>query len=495
MQLSTCCRVALKALERNRLQTGLTMLGMTVGVGAVLTTVALGNGAQISIEDQIRAAGLNVVIITAGNYRKGTDDAGGGVVDHQADAGNVERPPAGGPWRGDVVPAAFHPEDDPMEKHDHPTARQRLGDAMAGLGAAATLTRDDAERIRRDIAGVQHVASGVHENARVVAGDRRWFTRLHGTEIDLPLIRRAWTFPHGRFFSRREQDRAAQVVVLGSVVRDRLYGHGTNPVGREVRIWNQPFDVVGVVGSKSWVVRPSAGDDQLDAVYVPVTTVQRLLNLSKLNTISITVESSGDVTRVAREIAEVLRYHHNIGWGEPDDFTVRTQARDAVTAGGIHPTIARALAGNVANLEKVTLEQIARTLERASRTMTALLASIAGVSLLVGGIGIMNIMLLSVTERTREIGIRRAVGAKARDVLRQALAEAMAISLVGGTAGVGVGLIAAAALAYFLRWAVVVTPGAIALAFGIAAGVGVFFGLYPARLAARVDPIEALRYE
>lgn len=527
MALARTFRLALKALRRHRLRTALAMLGMTIGVGAVLTTVALGSGAQAAIEDQIRAAGLNVVIVTAGNYRKGTDDKGGGVVDHQADAGAIVEPPVPfSPAFPDVVPAvdigsgaretltgravlrsdippprpvvrlaALHPEDDPMEKHDHPTARQRLGDSMAGLGAAATLTREDAERIRREIRGVQYVASGVHENARVVAGGRRWFTRLHGAEVELELIRRAWAFPHGRFFRRREQDRAEQVIVLGSVVRDRLFGAGVNPVGRGVRIWNQPFEVVGVVTSKSWAVRPAPGDDQFDAVYVPVTTVHRLLNLSKLNTITVTVESSGDVTRLSREIAELLRYHHNIGWGEPDDFTARTQARDALTKGGIHPTIARAVAGNVTNLEQVTLEQLARTLERASRTMTALLASIAGVSLLVGGIGIMNIMLLSVTERTREIGIRRAVGARARDVLLQFLAEAVAISLVGGLVGIGLGLVAASAVTQVLRWSTLVSPGAVALAFGIAASVGVFFGFYPARQAARLDPIEALRYE
>jgi putative ABC transport system permease protein len=478
-------QIAVRALSRNRLQTVLTMLGMTIGVGAVVTTTALGRGAQSSIEQQVMAAGLNVIVITAGNYRAAMPDEGGGVVDHQA------RYETG--WT-DAVPAAYHPEDDPMEKHNHPTARQRLGDTAAGLGAAATLTSADADAIRSEIRGVQYVASGVHENARVVSGEKRWFTRLHGTDLEIPQIRRAWTFVYGDFFNRGHQRRADQVLVIGSVVRDRLFGPGINPLGREVRLWNQPFEIIGMVGSTSWTVTPAPGDDQFDAVYTPYTTVHRLLNLSKLNTITVTVERSGEVSRVARQITELLRRRHGIGERQPDDFTVRTQARDVLTK-GLHPTVARAIGGNVFNLEQVTLDELARTLERASWTMTVLLVAVAAVSLLVGGVGIMNIMLLAVTERTKEIGLRMAVGARARDVLLQFLAEAVTLSLVGGLLGVVVGIAGAGGMRQFLRFSTQLSAAGIVIAFAIAAAIGVGFGYYPARQASRLEPIDALRYE
>jgi putative ABC transport system permease protein len=492
--------IALKALSRNRLQTALTMLGMTIGVAAVLAMIALGTGAETAIDQQVRAAGMNLIVVTAGNYKVKTEDDFGGVVDHQAalipqgDETDEVRPAV---WERGVRPqvrfVAMHPEDDPMEKHDHPTASQRLGDAEAGLGAAATLTAADAAAIR-GIRGVQYVAEGIHENAHVTSGTKRWFTRLHGTSVELPFIRRAWTFSHGRFFSSREQNGAEQVIVLGSVVAKVLFG-GENPVGTVVKIWNQPFRVVGVTVNSSWLVDAAKGDDQFDAVYVPYTTVHRLLNLAKLNDITLTSASAGDVTRVSNEVTSLVRARHRIGVRDPDDFTVATQARQALAKGGLRPEVARAVVGNVAGLEKVTLEQLAKTLDRASKTMTALLAATAGVSLLVGGIGIMNIMLLSVTERTREIGIRRAVGARARDVRRQFLVEAMTLSLVGGAVGVMIGLIATWGISRTFSWSASVSPGAVALSVGIAALVGIFFGWHPARQAARVHPIESLRYE
>ena len=495
MSIGSSLAIAVKALGRHRLQTALTMLGMTIGVAAVLTMIALGRGAEAAIEQQVRAAGMNLVVVTAGNYKLKTEDDFGGVVDHQARLGAREPRATSDELR--VVPVLFHPENDPMEKHDHPTASQRLGDLEAGLGAAATLTSDDADAIRR-LGGVQYVAEGVHQNAHVVNGAKRWFTRLNGTDVQLPLIRRAWTFQAGRFFTPREQRNAAQVIVVGSVAAQRLFGHDgsiDDPIGRELKIWNQPFRVVGVVTSTSWVVAPSPGDGQFDAVYVPFTTLHRLLNVSKLNDITITAASTGEVTRVSKDVTELLRVRHGIGPSMPDDFTVATQARQALAAGGMRPDVARAVVGNVSGLDKVTLEQLAKTLERASRTMTALLACIAGVSLLVGGIGIMNIMLLSVTERTREIGVRRAVGARASDVRRQFVAEAITLSLVGGFAGVVLGIAASMGIAQFLRWSTSVSPSAVALSFGIAALVGVFFGWYPARQAARLDPIQSLRYE
>ncbi len=484
--------VAFKALGRNRLQTGLTMLGITVGVATVLAMMAVGAGAQRSIEQQVRAAGLNQITIRAGNWRPKVTDSDEAIA-HQGDARESLKHPLDR-IADDVVKIAFHPEDDPMEKHDHPTARQRLGDLEAGLGSAATMTFDDAEAIRK-MDGVQYVAGGIHENVRVHSGPKRWFTRMHGTDVMMPSIKRAWTFNGGRFFSEREQSRASQVIVLGQVVADKVFGPGASPIGQQVTVWNQPFEVVGVVTSATWVVQPAPGDDQFDAVYMPYTTTQRLLNLSKLNDITVTAESSGDVSRLSREITKLLRQRHGIGDNDPDDFTIITQATKALTTGGLPPSVARAVAGNVAELEKVTLEQLALTMERASRTMTWLLAAVAAVSLLVGGIGIMNITLLSVTERTQEIGLRLAVGARGKDVMRQFLFEAVVISALGGLVGIILGVAASVGIARSLQWATVVSPMSVVLAFGVAAAVGVFFGWYPARRAARLDPIVALRRE
>jgi putative ABC transport system permease protein len=398
------------------------------------------------------------------------------------------------PAAADTLALVRHPEDDPMEKHDHPLAWQRLGDLEAGLGAAATLTFADAEAIR-GLDGVQYVACGVHANARVFHGDRRWFTRMHGTDLQLVDIKRTWTLRYGRFFTQEQQDDADQVMVLGQVVAEKLFGAGVDPVGRSITLWKQPFRVVGVVTSASWVVRPAPGDDEFDAVYMPYTTTHRLLNLTKLNDITVTAESTGDVSALSRRIAALLRQRHGIDEAAPDDFTIATQATRAITMGGLPPNVASAIAGNVRELERVTLEQLAGTLERSSRTMRWLLAAVAAVSLLVGGIGIMNITLLSVTERTREIGLRRAVGARSRDVMRQFLVEAVAISLAGGLVGIVGGIAASITIARTLQWATVVSPSAVMVAFGVAAAVGVFFGWYPARRAAALDPITALRYE
>ena len=488
--------IALNAIRRNRLQTILTMVGISMGVATVVAMMAVGAGAERAVEQQVRAAGLNQLTIRAGNWRPKQEETGEAIA-HQGDARESLTlpivPPLSSP-RTEVVLAAFHPEDDPMEKHDHPLARQRLGDLEAGLGSAATLTFDDAEALR-ELPGVQYVACGVHENARVFAGEKRWFTRMHGTDLELPSIKRAWTFAHGRFFTAREQARGDQVLVLGQVVADKLFGAGANPVGEEVKLWSQPFKVVGVVTSATWVVQPAPGDDQFDAVYMPYTTTQKLLNLSKLNDITVTAASSGDVSRLARAITTLLRERHGIVENLPDDFTVITQATKALTTGGLPPSVARAVAGNVAELERVTLEQLAHTLERAGRTMSWLLAGIAAVSLLVGGIGIMNITLLSVTERTREIGLRLAVGARSRDVMRQFLAEAVVLSATGGALGIVLGLVASLVISRTLQWATVISPLSITLAFGVSALVGVFFGWYPARRAATLDPIEALRRE
>jgi putative ABC transport system permease protein len=484
MPVTLSLALAVKALRRNGLRSVLTLIGITIGVAAVLTMAAIGNGARASIEDQVVAAGMNIITVVAGNYRMKGEDGGGGVADHQA---FLELP-------GDDIALISHPEDDPMEKHNHPTSRERLGDSAAGLGSAATLTRGDAQAIRDEVGGIQYVASGVHESARLVFGEMRWFSRLHGTEPELPLIRRSWAWRYGRFFNGSETESAEQVVVLGNVAYEKLFKTGIDPRGSVLHIWNQPFQIIGVVTGTSWTAAGAIGDDQFDAVYVPITTVHRLLNLTKLNTIVLTSKSAAETTRVSRDVIALLRERHRIADAAPDDFVVKTQASVALGK-GLNQEVARAIAGNVPGLEEVTLEQLSVTLQRSSRTMTALLASVAGVSLLVGGIGIMNIMLLSVTERTREIGLHMAMGARARDVERQFLAEAVALSLAGGLIGIVLSLIAATGVRQTLRWSADVTPGAILLAVGVAGIVGVAFGFYPARKAARLDPIDALRFE
>ena len=491
--------IALKALRRNKLQTALTMIGMTIGVATVLTMIALGSGAQAAIQGQVRAAGMNLIVVTAGNFQLKQESVPDDAIEPGAYRPSRGRAPRlrTAVWdpRAHVafMRSFFHPEDDPMEKHDHPTSRQRLGDSEAGLGSAATLTISDADAIRK-IGGVQYVSEGIHENAHVSYNGKRWFTRMHGDDVSMPLIRRAWTFPHGRYFSKREESNAEQVMVLGSIVAEKLFGD-ENPVGKTVTLWNQPFKVVGVIGSGSYLVAPTPGDDQFDAIYMPVTTVQRLLNLSKLNDITITTLSTGDVSRVAKSVADLLRVRHKIAFRMPDDFTVTSQAKQALARGGMRPEVARAVVGNVSGLEKVTLDQLGKTLDRASATMTALLASIATVSLIVGGIGIMNIMLLSVTERTREIGIRRAVGARAGDVLAQFLLESTLLSVVGGLLGILIGYIVSGSISRFVQWSTSVSLLSVALSFGVSAAVGIFFGYYPARQASRVLPIESLRYE
>jgi putative ABC transport system permease protein len=508
-KLANTWAIATRALKRNKLQSSLTMLGMAVGVATVLAMMALGTGAQRAIQDQVRAAGMNMLIVTAGNFQGKREDPPPDAIEmarsqapgFASSAGSSSAAPVTprllrATWSGDSSfrLAYFHPEDDPFAVHDHPTARQRLGDSEAGLGAAATLTLADAHEIRK-ISGVQYVSEGVHENVHILnAAQTRWFTRVHGDDTELPEIRRAWTFLHGRFFSAGEQKRNQQVVVLGTVVAKQLFGN-SNPVGQTVTLWKQSFKVVGVVGSSSWLSSPEPGDDQFDAVYIPVTTMQHLLNLSKLNDITVTTVSTGDVTRVAKSITALLRQRHGINANKPDDFTVASQASKALTKGSMTPEVAHAVTGNVAGLEKVTLDQLGKSLDRSSRTMTALLVSIATVSLIVGGIGIMNIMLLSVTERTREIGVRRAVGAQQREVLAQFLMESLTLSLTGGAAGVVVGVIAAILIAHAAHWSTTVPFSAIAIAFCISTSVGIFFGYYPAREASRVPPLASLRYE
>jgi len=398
-------RIAFKALARNKLRTGLTMLGMIIGVAAVISLVAMGNGAQTAIENQIKGAGTNMITVNAGNFTSG------GV-------------------------------------------RQ-------GSGAATSLTVDDADAIRGQVSGVEYLAAGVNTRGQVVAGNQNWSTRIQGTDVDLPAIR-AWAMQSGAFFTDQDVRSAAKVAVLGTTVNTQLFGEGADPVGQVIRIGKQPFRVVGVMASKG----QGMGEDMDDQILTPYTTVQKkLLGITNVNNITVSAASADDTSGVADRIAVLLRTRHAIAPGRDDDFMIRT------------------------------LEEIASVRSEATGTMTTLLAGIAGVSLLVGGIGIMNIMLVSVTERTREIGLRLAIGARGSDVLLQFLVEAIVISLFGGLLGIGLGFGLSAALEKFLQWPTSIPPNAIGMAFGFAAATGVFFGFYPARKAAGLDPIEALRYE
>jgi putative ABC transport system permease protein len=406
MSILMTFRIALKALARNKMRTALTMLGMIIGVSAVITMVALGNGAQSSIEAQIQTAGTNIINVNAGNF------TAGGV-------------------RG-------------------------------GMGGAQSLMPEDAEAIREQVQGIEYLAPGAQSRQQVVNGNQNWFTRIQGTDTDLPLIR-SWPTEFGTFFTKQDVTTAAKVAVLGAVTRDMLFGEEVDPSGSVIRIRNLPFKVIGVMSRKG---QAAMGEDQDDSIYVPYTTViKKMQRATNIQNITISAASAELVPRVKADIETVLRVRHKILSGESDDFMVRT------------------------------LEEMAAIRVQATQTMTYLLAGIAGVSLLVGGIGIMNIMLVSVTERTREIGLRMSIGARGRDVLMQFLVEAVVLSLIGGAFGIGFGFGLSRVLTQIFEWPTTISPDAVAIAVGFSAIIGIFFGFYPARKASGLDPIEALRYE
>jgi putative ABC transport system permease protein len=335
------------------------------------------------------------------------------------------------------------------------------GRAAQGSGTVQSLKIEDAQAIVREVSAIGLWTPGVSGRAQVIAGNANWNTQVQGGNEDYLAVRN-WQLAEGENFTAREVLVAEKVCILGATVAKTLFPDG-DPVGQVIRIRNIPFRVVGVLvekGQGQW------GQDQDDFVLGPWTTIQKkLLGIDYIQQVSFTARSSDLVEPTAVAITRLMRARHRISNPEMDDFTVRT------------------------------VEEMAATRVQMAETMTGLLMSVASVSLLVGGIGIMNIMLVSVTERTREIGVRLAVGAKARDILRQFLAEAVALSLVGGLAGIGLGITVSEVITKSLGWPVLITTASIAVAFAFAAGVGVFFGWYPARKAANLDPIEALRYE
>jgi putative ABC transport system permease protein len=453
--LAVSGQIAWKALGRNRLRSGLTTLGVVIGVAAVIAMVALGNGARASVERTLKTAGTSIVQVSAGNFTKGGESM------------NI----------------------------------------AAGLGSATTLTREDAAAMR-GLASVVHVAAGLRSRTFITASpESRVFTLVHGTEESLGDIH-GWTWLDGEGFTADDVEASAAKVVLGRIASARLFGDGVDPTGKTVTIHDRAFEVVGLMRA--------VDADQDEAAFVPVTTLGALTDRTTwLQTVTIGVTEAGVATAVADAVTALLRERHashikeqvarvagGLGglqapgsggrMGPADDFVVKTLAGAQVTK-GLYTEVAAFALANMPKLDSATMEEMSGTLNRAGTTMTALLASIAAISLVVGGIGIMNIMLVSVTERTKEIGLRLAMGARRKDVLVQFLVEAVVLSLIGGIVGIAAGIGAARGLTALMSWPAYVSPQSIALAFAISALIGVAFGYYPARRASKLDPIVALR--
>ena len=409
-KIAASMKIALRALRVNRLRSALTMLGIIIGVGAVIAMVAVGSGATARIQEQIQSIGSNLIIVLPGSITSN------GI---------------------------------------------RLGS-----GAVSTLTEDDARAIAAECQAVAAVAPTVRGGAQIVYGNNNWATSIQGVTPDYMTIR-DYTMMSGQFFTSQDVDSAAKVAVLGDTVVRNLFGDG-DPIGQVVRIKNVPFTVAGVLTPKG---QSPSGQDQDDIVLLPISTAkQKVIGANKANARSVgslMVQAVGpaQMQQAQAQMEELLRERHRVQPGQEDDFTVR-------------------------NLTEVFAAQ-----ETSSRVMSILLGAIASVSLIVGGIGIMNIMLVSVTERTREIGLRQAVGAKTRDILSQFLVEAVTLSILGGIVGIVMGVMTSIAISHFAHWSTLVSPMSILMAFVFSALVGVFFGYYPARKAAFLDPIEALRYE
>ncbi|MFB3813816.1 MAG: ABC transporter permease [Terriglobales bacterium] len=405
MDLLSIIRIALRALARNKMRSSLTMLGIIIGVGAVIAMVGVGQGAQQKVQEQIQSMGSNLLFVGSGNVTRG------GI--------------------------------------------------RMGAGATKTLIYDDMKAIQREVPTVATAAPGSGTSAQIVFDNQNWYTRITGTEPQYLDIR-SWPLVAGANFTQEDVNRSANVALIGDTVRKNLFG-AVNPVGQTIRIGNLPFTVVGVLAAKG---QSGMGQDQDDTVIVPITTMQKKINGQNwLQFIMVSAISQKASYAAQQQITALLRDRHRIRPGQEDDFMVRN------------------------------LADIAELADQQAKVMTMLLASIAGVSLIVGGIGIMNIMLVSVTERTREIGIRMAIGATEQDVQRQFLTESIVLSLLGGAVGILFGVGSSLVITRALGWAVLISPAAIVTAVFFSMAVGVFFGFYPARKAARLDPIEALRYE
>jgi putative ABC transport system permease protein len=410
MKISATVQMAAAALRTNRLRTALTALGVIIGVGAVVTMMAIGAGAQARVAEQIRSLGSNLIIVLSGSITSG------GV---------------------------------------------RLGS-----GSLLTITEDDARAIQRDVRSVEVAAPTMRGGVQVVFGNSNWSTALLGVTAEY-FQARDWGAVSGRLLTPEDVDAASKVVVLGQTVAENLFG-GTDPIDQTVRIKAVPFTVIGVLARKGQSTR---GEDQDDTLLIPLSTAKKkVLGVSQANarsvgSILVKVTAPDRMAEAEALIRDLLRERHHLQPHEEDDFAVR-------------------------NLSEVLASQ-----EAASRVLSLLLAAVAAVSLVVGGIGIMNIMLVSVTERTREIGLRRAIGARRRDILNQFLIEAVFVSLAGGLIGIAVGIVGSYVIGLVFQWSVLVSWAAVLPAFLFAAAVGVFFGYYPARKASRLKPIEALRYE
>ncbi len=405
MNLREVIRVALRALARNKMRTILTMLGIIIGVGAVICTVAIGQGAGKQVQAQIQNLGTNLVMIFAGSVNTG------GV---------------------------------------------RLGSQ-----ATKTLTADDAQAIAQHISTVTSVSPGITSAVQVVNANQNWATRITGVSAEY-LDLRSWPVVEGSNFSQRDVEDAGDVCVIGKTVAVQLFGED-DPVGKTVRVKNLPFRVVGLLETKG---QNSFGQDQDDTLFAPYTTVQKkIAGISWVQMINAGVDTEADIPIAQKQIASLLRQRHHLRASEDDDFIIRSP------------------------------DELAQAADATSHILTLLLGSIASVSLLVGGIGIMNIMLVSVTERTREIGVRMAVGATEQDVQHQFLSEALVLSSLGGLIGIVLGIFGSILVSRALSWPTLVSPISVLVAAVFSVAVGIFFGYYPARKAARLNPIEALRYE
>ncbi len=399
-------KTAIRAIRRNILRSFLTMLGIIVGISAVIVGVSMGAGAKAEVDKQIASMGNNLLIIFSGNMSRG------GV-------------------RG-------------------------------GFGSSPTLTEQDYEALRREIYGVVGVSPEVRTSAQVVAGNQNTQVGIWGVSADFADIR-SWRFQAGDNFTEADVRTAAKVCLIGNTTSGSLFGEGVNPVGQVIRIKNAPFTVVGWLAAKG---ANTFGSDQDDVILMPYTSaMKRLSGDTRLRSLSLGVESADLIADVTNQITSLLRQSHHITSAEDDDFSIRTQ------------------------------QEMSEFFNANNRIMTLLIGTFAGISLVVGGIGIMNIMLVSVTERTREIGIRMAVGARARDVLRQFLIEAVLLSVVGGCLGIGAGYWLAPLLTRVAGFPTLISNTSVALAFSVSAIIGVIFGFFPALKAANLDPIDALRYE